>query len=114
MEVKTGELKNNLSRFLKRVAQTGEPITILDRNRPVARLMPLRPPRGKKDTAWEKTRMDLMSRAAKLGIELTMTESRPKPIRPKPSRSQGIAPTLAPDGRDDIETVVRMRREKDY
>lgn len=36
MEVKTGELRNQLSRYLKRVRQTGDRITVMDRNRPVA------------------------------------------------------------------------------
>ncbi|MFU8847441.1 MAG: type II toxin-antitoxin system Phd/YefM family antitoxin [Opitutales bacterium] len=40
MEVKTGELRNQLSRYLKRVRQTGDIITVLDRNRPVAEIRP--------------------------------------------------------------------------
>lgn len=42
MEVKTGELRNQLSRYLKRVRrvrQTGDPITVFDRNRPVGGLV---------------------------------------------------------------------------
>lgn len=35
-----GELKNRLSHFLRRVSR-GEPVTILDRGRPVAMLMPI-------------------------------------------------------------------------
>lgn len=40
MEVKTGELRNQLSRYLKRVRQTGDSITVLDRNRPIAQIRP--------------------------------------------------------------------------
>lgn len=40
MEVKTGELRNQLSRYLKRVRQTGDSITVLDRNRPIAEIRP--------------------------------------------------------------------------
>jgi len=40
MEVKTGELRTHLSRYLKRVRQTGDSITVLDRNRPVAEIRP--------------------------------------------------------------------------
>lgn len=40
MEVKTGELRNQLSRYLKRVRQTGDSITVMDRNRPVAEIIP--------------------------------------------------------------------------
>ena len=41
MKVKTGTLRNNLSRYLKRVRQTGETIIVLDRNTPVAELRPI-------------------------------------------------------------------------
>lgn len=40
MRVKTGELRNHLSRYLKRVRQTGDPITVMDRSRPIATIMP--------------------------------------------------------------------------
>jgi prevent-host-death family protein len=40
MEVKTGELRDQLSRYLKRVRQTGDTIVVLDRNVPVAELRP--------------------------------------------------------------------------
>lgn len=40
MEVKTGELRNQLSRYLKRVRQTGDAITVMDRNRPIAEIRP--------------------------------------------------------------------------
>lgn len=40
MEVKTGQLRDQLSRYLKRVRQTGEAIVVLDRNKPVAEIRP--------------------------------------------------------------------------
>lgn len=40
MEVKTGTLRNNLSKYLKRVRQSGNPIVVLDRNVPVAEIRP--------------------------------------------------------------------------
>lgn len=109
MQVKTGELKNNLSRYLKHLAETGEAITILDRNRPVARITPLRGKRGAKSSDWAKSRADLLKKAAKLGISLTIPEIQPKLLRDLP-----IVPRIAPDGRTDIDTVAQMRREKDY
>lgn len=109
MDVKTGELKNNLSRYLKRVAETGEPITILDRNRPVARLTPIRGPRGKKSSAWEKERAQILARASKLGIKIRLPETEPKSLK-----SLNIVPKVAPDGRTDVDTVADMRKEKDY
>ena len=109
MDVKTGELKNNLSRYLKRVAETGEPITILDRNRPVARLTPIRGPRGKKSSAWEKERAQILARALKLGIKIRLPETEPKSLK-----SLNITPKIAPDGKTDRDTVSEMRKEKDY
>jgi len=44
MEVKTGNLRNNLSRYLKRVQQTGDTLVVMDRNTPVAEIHPFRAP----------------------------------------------------------------------
>ena len=109
MKVKTGELKNNLSRYLKRVAQTGEPITILDRNKPVARLTPSPGSRNRQTSAWEKQRAEMLAKAERLGIKIRISEKEPRPFK-----SLGITPKVAPDGRTDISTVAAMRREKDY
>lgn len=109
MKVKTGELKNNLSRYLKRLAETGESITILDRDRPVAKITPIRGKRGAKASSWTKERAALLKKAAKLGISLTVPETEPKLLR-----DLRIVPRVAPDGRTDINSVVEMRREKDY
>jgi prevent-host-death family protein len=40
MKVKPSELRNQLSRYLKRVRQTGDCITVMDRNRPIAVIRP--------------------------------------------------------------------------
>jgi prevent-host-death family protein len=109
MKVKTGELKNNLSRYLKQLAETGESITILDRNRPVARITPLRGKRGAKRSVWAQERADLLEKASKLGIKLSVPETEPRQLRNIP-----IIPRIAPDGRQDIGTVAGMRKEKDY
>jgi antitoxin (DNA-binding transcriptional repressor) of toxin-antitoxin stability system len=42
MEVKTGQLRNHLSRYLKRVQQTGDCLVVMDRNKPVAEIHPFR------------------------------------------------------------------------
>ena len=109
MEVKTGDLKNNLSRYLKQVAQTGESLTILDRNRPVAKLTPWRGKKTTRKTAWEKEREKTLAKAAKLGIKITIPEKEPLPLW-----KNAIDPVIAPDGRTDINSVVEMRRERDY
>jgi prevent-host-death family protein len=43
---KIGELKNNLSRYLDHV-RSGGPVVILDRDRPIAEIVPLRDARSK-------------------------------------------------------------------
>lgn len=40
MRVKTGALRDNLSKYLNRVRQSGNPIVVLDRNVPVAEIRP--------------------------------------------------------------------------
>lgn len=109
MKVKTGELKNNLSRYLKRMAETGESITILDRNRPVARITSIRGKRGTPETAWTKERAGLLARAAKLGIKISVPETEPKPLK-----SLGIEPRAMAGRKTKMNTVVAMRREKNY
>jgi antitoxin (DNA-binding transcriptional repressor) of toxin-antitoxin stability system len=109
MNVKTGELKNNLSRYLKRLAETGESITILDRDRPVAKITSIRGKRGAPESTWAKERIRLLAKAVKLGIKITIPEKEPGPLR-----GMKFRPQIAPDGRTDIETVNEMRREKDY
>lgn len=109
MKVKTGELKNNLSRYLKRLADTGESITILDRNRPVARITSIRGKRGMPETAWTKERAGLLARAAKLGIKISVPEMEPKLLK-----SLGVEPRAVAGRRTKRNTVVEMRKEKDY
>ena len=64
MEVKTGELRNQLSRYLNRVRQTGDTIIVLDRNRPVAEIRPY--PGDQIDD-----RSDVWSRRAQMEVELS-------------------------------------------
>ena len=53
MKIKTGHLRNNLSRYLKRVRQTGETIIVLDREDPIAELRPItNPPTAAVKDVW--------------------------------------------------------------
>lgn len=63
MEVKTGELRNQLSRYLHRVRQTGDSIIVLDRNRPVAEIRPYR-------ECSEANASDIWSRRAQVEAQL--------------------------------------------
>lgn len=40
MEVKTGALRDHLSRYLRQVRQTGDTIVVLDRDQPIAEIRP--------------------------------------------------------------------------
>lgn len=63
MEVKTGELRNQLSRYLKRVRQTGAIITVMDRNHPVAEIRPYGDP-------FHVARSDVWARRAQVEAQL--------------------------------------------
>ena len=108
MQVETREFRNNLSRYLKRITESGETIILLDRNQPIAKIAPVRGKQRAPASAWKKERSLLLAKAAKLGISISLPEKEPKPLR-----ETIFKPQIAPDGRTDIETVVRMRREKD-
>lgn len=106
MEVRIADLKNNLSRHLKTMQRKGESIIILDRNEPIGIISPIT---TSEDIAWRLEREATLARAKQLGVKLTIPERRP-------GRLDDILgkPTIAPDGRTDINTVVEMRAEKDY
>lgn len=55
MEVKTGDLRNNLSRYLRRVRQTGDAVVVMDRDTPVAVIHPY-PAAKKADSVWSARR----------------------------------------------------------
>lgn len=111
MQIKTAELKNNLSKYLRRVRETGEPITICDRDKPVAVLSPLSPEavECEEDREWLKERERILKKAKKLGVRLTLSRKRPRPMK-----ELGLHPTLAPDGRTDIKTIDLVRGGRDY
>ncbi|MGE9295574.1 MAG: type II toxin-antitoxin system Phd/YefM family antitoxin [Puniceicoccales bacterium] len=59
MEVKTGVLKNQLSRYLRHVRETGETVTVLDRDTPVAELRPVREQQGpRRPSVWDMRQRD--------------------------------------------------------
>lgn len=79
MEVKTGELRNQLSRYLKRVRQTGSTITVMDRNRPIAEIRPY--PDAAQDVrsdVWTR-RAQLEAQWGKLDEEIDLPERRTNP-----------------------------------
>ena len=106
MNVKTADLKNNLSRYLRRIRETGETILVCDRERPVATLSPLQ---RDEDTEWRRVREEALARAKAAGLEIEMPLQRP----PK-SAMPRLTPTAAPDGRTDVQTSDLLRQGKPY
>ncbi len=64
---------------------------------------------AKPPSSWTKERTELLERAARLGIRITVLE-----VEPKPLRNLKFKPEIAPDGLVNTDTVASMRREKDY
>jgi antitoxin (DNA-binding transcriptional repressor) of toxin-antitoxin stability system len=106
MNVKTADLKNNLSRYLARIQGTGETIVVCDRDKPVAILSPID---RDEDAEWNRYRTEALARAKKIGLTIQIPLRRPR----KPSLPE-IHPVVAPDGRTDISTVDLVRKGRDY
>ncbi len=106
MNVKIADLKNNLSRYLARVSETGETIIICDRDTPIATLTPLV---RDEDAEWQRYREECLARAKKIGLQIDIPLHR-RDRREKPKAH----PTLAPDGRTDIRTIDLVRKKRDY
>lgn len=106
MNVKTADLKNNLSRYLRRLRETGETIIVCDRDEPVATLTPIV---RDADAEWIRFREEALARARKLGIKIDIPVNRPTGSCMPPAN-----PTVAPDGRTDISTIEFTRGGRDY
>jgi prevent-host-death family protein len=102
MRVKVGELKTHLSKYLREIRETGEPIEVCVREEPVAWLTPARG--GRDQTERER----LAERIRQSGLVWTNAAHPPPKGRFLPE------PVVAPDGRVDIDTVAQMRSEKDW
>ena len=106
MNVKTADLKNNLSKYLGRIQETGETIVVCDRDKPVAVLAPIE---RDDDTDWRRYRTEALARARKIGMKIDIPMKRP-------SLPAGTAasPSVAPDGHADIVTIDLLRKGRDY
>ena len=106
MKVKTAELKNNLSRYLRQVREAGETIIVYDRDKPVAILGPL--PAGQILDPKQKVELDeVRLRFAEVGLELR----RPTVLANKLPK---VKTTPAPDNRTDVATVGELRRTRNW
>jgi antitoxin (DNA-binding transcriptional repressor) of toxin-antitoxin stability system len=106
MNVKIADLKNNLSRYLATVSETGVTIIICDRDKPIATLTPLV---RDDDSEWQREREECLARARKIGLKIEIPLT-----RPDRSKKPKIVPRIAPDGRTDIHTIDLVRKGRDY
>lgn len=106
MRVKTADLKNNLSKYLRRVREMGETIIVCDRDEPVAALTPLQ---RDDDAEWARQRAEALARASALGITLDIPLKRPRTACMRPT-----LPVVAGDGRTDVSTMDFVRRDRDW
>ena len=104
---KIADLKDNLSRYLQHVRKGGE-ITVLDRDTPIARIVPFTPREGRgsraaRDDYWTDDRINELERqgAVRRGdpaaVAAWLETTRPVKL-----------PKGAPGA---VETLIRMRRE---
>ncbi|HKJ90853.1 MAG TPA: hypothetical protein VJ960_06935 [Oceanipulchritudo sp.] len=105
MRVKVGELKTHLSKYLRQLQESREPIEVCMREEPVAYLTPL----AGGDSGADPSQAMLQRRLAEVGLSLANgvgAVSRPRAFSPVPSPPG--------DGRDGVDTVREMRESKDY
>lgn len=103
MRVKTADLRNNLSQYLRKVREEEATIVVCDRDRPVAMLSPVA---DESDLEWERHKAGMQALAKRTGMPVRVPAKRP--VEP------GSGPLAAPDGRTDINTITTMREERDY
>ena len=100
MKVKIGEAKTHLSRLVKEVNETGEPLELCVREDTVAYIVP-----AKHQTEAEKEYEELVKQIEKSGLILTQ--------RGRPT--YGKCPIDIPDkSRRQGNAILEIRAEKDY
>ncbi|MFO7724470.1 MAG: hypothetical protein R6V45_02890 [Oceanipulchritudo sp.] len=105
MKVKVGEFKAHLSKYLRQLRESKEPIEVCMREEPVAYLTAAKDP----ELSDGEKRAELQRDLAEAGLALTrhgLPDGGPTGFLPRPVR--------AGDTRTDLETVRRMREEKPY
>lgn len=105
MRVKTAELKNHLSGYLRRVRENHETIIVCDRDVPVAVLAPLE--EAGKDSRWHNQCREMAAEFEKVGLVSRFPSERVTGM-PK------VVPAKAKDGRTDVSKVEEIRRSRDW
>ncbi len=107
MKVRSAELKAKLASYLRRLRESGEPIEVLLRDKPVAYLTPI----GHRSTQLAPEQAaelhELKSAFTKVGLTLSLEDVHVGAL-PK------LAPVTAGDDRTDIATVESIRAEKGW
>ena len=106
MRVNTAELKNNLSRYLRRIGQSNGALIVCERGRPVATLRPLKARRRQED---ERQRQELLARARRLGVNLVLPTGAQKPMR-----MIALRPETAHDRQTRVPTIGWLRGGRSY
>ena len=104
--VKIADLKNNLSRHLGRVRHGGE-ITVIDRDTPIARIVPFRHADGAPAT--DRNRKASAERVAELARQGVLSPGRPDAVSVWLARHE---PVRLPKGSPGaVKALLDMRRE---
>ncbi len=98
MKVKIGELKTHFSKYLRKIAETGQSIEVCIREEPVAYLNPV-----KASSASDPARSELAERLSAAGIRVSQWGSEPVKLQ---SGGQAKAPAKGPNS---IETIRKKR-----
>ncbi|HMO52717.1 MAG TPA: hypothetical protein PKE26_16110 [Kiritimatiellia bacterium] len=104
MKVKINQLKTHLSRYVKELGQSGEPIEVCLREETVAYLTPAGSAHGPGQSG-----VDPQQRRA--ALESVGLRWRPTPPT---AASFSPAPGLAGDGRSDVDSVSVIRSGRDW
>ncbi len=111
MQAKISELKNSLSSYLRKV-KSGESILVLDRNTPVARLVPVEPmpvpgAQVTSDSLADEKKLENEALLAKLESKGVIARRRgPSPLEVMRDRE--------PDDKADLVGAVLEERDEDY
>ena len=106
MQVKSAELKTHLSHYLRLVQETGEDIEVCVRETPVAYLT--RTKEAPMNTAQQLETRQLEAAFQTVGLTLAAPVALPSTTRRIPT------PSLAGDGRTDVDSTQEMRNQRDW
>lgn len=105
VRVKTAELKNHLSGYLRRVRENHETIVVCDRDVPVAMLAPLE--EAGKDPLWHAWCGEMAAEFRKVGLVSRFPSA-------KVAEMPEVIPAVARDRKTDVSTVEAIRRSRDW